>query len=206
MKLKLQMLDRYFSAFVLCTVLVTALAADEPGRSASGRRPNILFVLTDDQAPWAMGKVVKDGLFKDVPAAHTPNMDRLAREGARFNNFFCTTPVCSPARVTLLTGRYASEFGVLDFIPGVDHRLFDPQQQMALEPGEATNFAQLLQSHGYRTGLVGKLHVGDWTLPGHERFHPTRIGFDYFMGLTSGGTSPVDPELPKKSRFTAEAL
>ncbi|MDM4014497.1 sulfatase family protein [Roseiconus lacunae] len=158
-------------------------------------RPNILIVYTDDQAAWAVGNAVKQGQFDDVPAAVTPHMDRLAREGVVFENFFCTTPVCSPARATWMTGRYASEFGIHDFIPMPGHKLFDPQQQVFLDPDQSQTFAELLRQQGYRTGLVGKWHLGDWTLPGHERFHPTNHGFDYFMGLTGGGTSPKDPEL-----------
>jgi uncharacterized sulfatase len=160
-------------------------------------RPNIVFVLTDDQAPWAMGGAVNDGRFTNVPAAHTPNMDRLSRDGALFTNFFCTTPVCSPARASIATGRYASELGIEDFIPSPQHRLFNPQDQIALDPQSTTTFAEVLQTAGYRTGLVGKWHLGDWTLPGHARFHPTNHGFDYFMGLTSGGTSPDNPILEK---------
>lgn len=193
------------SILVLAIGHVSTLAGQEDTLSNAHVRPNILFILTDDQAPWALGNAVKDGLFSDVPVASTPHMDRLAREGARFNNFFCTTPVCSPARVALLTGRYASEFGVTDFIPKVAHKLFDPKHHVALEPDQCTTFVEVLKASGYHTGLIGKLHVGDWTLPGHERFHPTNFGYDYFMGLTSGGTTPDNPELEKDgvvSRFT----
>jgi uncharacterized sulfatase len=147
-----------------------------------------------------MGAAVKDGRFKSVPAAHTPNMDRLGRDGALFTNFFCTTPVCSPARASIATGRYASEFSIQDFIPSPNHRLFNPRQQIALDPQTSVTFPEVLKAAGYQTGLVGKWHLGDWTLAGNETFHPTHHGFDYFMGLTSGGTSPDDPLLEKNGR------
>jgi len=170
----------------------------EPSHAAAPSRPNIVFIVTDDQAPWAMGCAARDRGHGEVPAAVTPNMDRLAREGARLTHCFCATPVCSPARASLATGRYASEFGIQDFIPHPGHKLFDPDHQVALDPDESVTFAEVLQSNGYHTGLVGKWHLGDWTEPGHERFHPTKHGFDYFMGLTSGGTSPADPTLEEE--------
>lgn len=175
--------------FVVASVaaMTTLVSAEEP--------PNIVYVYTDDQAAWAVGTAVQRGWFNDVPSAHTPNMDRLAREGAIFRNFFCTTPVCSPARAAQMTGRYASEFGIDDFIPMPGHKLYDPDHQVALDPSQSVTFAEVLQQNGYRTGLVGKWHLGDWTAVGNERFHPTNHGFDYFMGLTGGGTRTVNPEL-----------
>ncbi|WP_231615630.1 sulfatase-like hydrolase/transferase [Novipirellula artificiosorum] len=114
------------------------------------------------------------------------------------SQFFCTTPVCSPARAAFMTGRYASQFGITDFIPKPGHKLYDPDNQMALDPDKSVTFAEVLQQNGYQTGLVGKWHLGDWTAKGSERFHPTHHGFDYFMGLTGGGTTPSNPELEEK--------
>ena len=74
-------------------------------------RPNIIMILTDDQGAWAMGCAGN----RDVK---TPNLDRLAEEGVRFENFFCASPVCSPARGTIFTGRMPSAHGVLDWIRG----------------------------------------------------------------------------------------
>lgn len=151
------------------------------------RKPNILFVYTDDQAPWGFGAAGN-------PQAHTPNIDRLADQGARFTNAFVTTPVCSPARASLMTSRYASEYGILDFIPHPGHKLFDADKQIGLDPQSVT-FAEVLKEGGYATGLIGKWHLGDWTAAGHRDYHPTQHGFDYFMGLTGGGTTPDDPPL-----------
>jgi arylsulfatase A-like enzyme len=158
-------------------------------------KPNILFIYTDDQAPWALGAAVEMGLFDEVPAAHTPHLDRLASEGAVLANHLCATPVCSPARAAIMTGRYASEFGILDFIPDTDHKLYNPDYRPGLNTDESVTFAEVLQQNGYATGLVGKWHVGDWTGSGDMRHHPNRHGFDYFMGLTSGGTKPSNPDL-----------
>jgi uncharacterized sulfatase len=163
-------------------------------------QPNILMIVTDDQAPWALGNAVNSdrnphGRYHSVPAAATPNMDRLASEGLTFTNFFCTTPVCSPARAALATGRYASQLGIDDFIPKPGHKLFDPNDQVALDPSVTITFAEVLKSEGYFTGLVGKWHLGDWTYSGDMKNHPTNHGYDYFMGLSSGGTTPSDPVL-----------
>ena len=73
------------------------------------KQPNILFFLTDDHGAWALGCAGNDEL-------HTPNLDRIAREGVRFENCFCTSPVCSPARVSLLTGKIPSQHGVHDWL------------------------------------------------------------------------------------------
>lgn len=149
-------------------------------------KPNIVFILTDDQAFWAFGA-------SGDPNALTPNMDRLAREGAYLSSAFTTTPVCSPSRASIMTSRYASEYQIMDFIPQPGHRLYDPSYQPGLDPGSVT-FAEVLKREGYVTGLVGKWHLGDWT-QGEQCYHPTNHGFDFFMGLTGGGTSPEDPEL-----------
>ncbi len=150
-------------------------------------KPNILFILTDDQASWALS-------ISGDPNANTPNMDKLARNGAYFKNAFITTPVCSPSRASIMTSQYASENDILDFIPDPKHRLYDPSYNPGLDP-ETVTFAEVLQTAGYKTGLVGKWHLGDWTVTNNKKYHPTNHGFDYFMGLTGGGTSPDDPEL-----------
>ena len=144
--------------------------------AADGTRPNIVFVYTDDQAPTAIG-------ISGNPDLRTPRMDQLCRDGARLVNAFVTTPVCSPSRATLMTGCYASELGIDDWI--------HPRQEPALglDPRRVT-WPELLLKAGYRTGLVGKWHLGT-----QDRFHPTRNGFEYFMGFRTGGNRPQNPVL-----------
>lgn len=193
-------LHRFLSHCIWLAVIPSGLVVAQSSQDAlrhrnQTKRPNILIVYTDDQAAWALGTAVRRGWFQDVTAASTPNMDRLANEGVIFRNSFCTTPVCSPARAAVMTGRYASELGISDFIPQPGHKLFDANNQIALDPDSTTTFAEVLQKNGYNTGLVGKWHLGDWTGPDRQKYHPTNHGFDYFMGLTGGGTSPRNPEL-----------
>ena len=80
-------------------------APDE--QSPLADRPNIVFILTDDQGAWALGCAGNSEM-------RTPNLDRLAHSGVRFENYFCTCPVCSPARATIMTGGIPSQHGVHD--------------------------------------------------------------------------------------------
>lgn len=170
--------------------LVSLLA---PLFAHAAERPNIVFVLTDDQAPWAVGAAGN-------PQAITPHMDRLFREGAYLKNTFVTTPVCSPSRASLMASRYGSELGITDWI--------NPRKEpeIGLDPAVIT-WPEVLQAAGYRTGLVGKWHLG---VP--DRFHPTECGFDEFMGFREGGARTVDPTLElggEKKKFeglTADIL
>ena len=139
-------------------------------------RPNFLFLYTDDQAAWALSR-------EGESDAHTPNLDRLFAEGARFTNSFTTTPVCSPSRAALMTSRYGSELGITDFLS------HSAEPDLGLDP-ETVTWPEVLQSAGYATGLIGKWHLGE-----KDRYHPTRAGFDYFAGWRTGGNISQDPEV-----------
>ena len=140
-------------------------------------RPNILFIVTDDQAEWTLGAYGNAD-------ARTPHLDRLAREGVRFTNAFTPSPVCSPSRATLLSGRYGTEVGITDWLNPEEN-----EAGMGLPPA-LTTWAEALQQAGYRTGLVGKWHLG--TQPA---FHPTRQGYGHFVGFLGGGSQPMNPRL-----------
>ena len=144
-------------------------------------RPNILFVLTDDQAPWAIGA-------SGNPLAKTPHMDRLASEGVYLPNAYTVTPVCSPSRAALMTSRYGSELGITDWI----HPRNEPN--LGLDP-QLPVWPRLLQQAGYKTGLIGKWHLG---LLNSQ--HPTEFGFDYFMGHRAGGWQTANPVLEKNGK------
>ena len=113
---------------------------------------NVIFILTDDQGIWAAG-------CYGNPEIRTPHIDRLAATGVRFDNFFCTSPVCSPSRATLLTGRIPSRHGVHDWIR--DGNV--PPDGVPYLEGQ-TAYTDVLAQHGYACGLSGK-----WHLPREEK-------------------------------------
>lgn len=148
-----------------------------------GNRPNILFILTDDQGAWAM-RCAGNG---DI---HTPNLDRLAGEGTRFDNFFCASPVCSPARASILTGRIPSQHGVHDWIRRgnldrrdlgeyASHRYFRDENEPVQYLDGMTTYTDLLAEHGYHCALSGKWHLGDSIHPQH--------GFTRWYTIGRGG-------------------
>lgn len=125
---------------------------------AAEERPNFVFILTDDQRYDAMS-------CAGHPFAKTPNIDRIANEGARFANAFVTTSLCSPSRGSFLTGRYAHSHGVLD-----NSTKFND---------EVPTFPLVLQKAGYRTAYIGK-----WHMDGDEGPHP---GFDRWISFKGQG-------------------
>ncbi len=123
-------------------------------------RPDVVFILTDDQRWDAMS-------CAGHPFLRTPNLDRLAAEGVRFANAFCTTSLCSPSRASFLSGLYASSHGVLD--------------NFTEFPEDVPNFPRLLQQAGYETAYIGKWHMG-------EDNDGRRLGFDYWASHKGQGT------------------
>ena len=126
-------------------------------------RPNIVLFLTDDHGAWANACYGNADL-------HTPTLDALAESGCRFTHAWTPTPVCSPARACLLTGKTASQVGIHDWL------------EEALPPvaerdwlGETQTLFQILSAAGYTTGLSGKWHLG--------QSHRKPKGADYYFGL-----------------------
>ena len=162
-----------FSPYAVALLLLTSGAGRAPVWASE--RANLIAVVTDDQGRWAMGAYGNTEI-------HTPNMDRIARQGALFENAFVATPVCSPSRATYLTGRYETECGITDWI--------SPQEAAGGLGLKHPTWVGVLKDHGYRTALIGKWHLGE--LP---QYHPTRFGFDHFFGFLPGGNRPMDPTL-----------
>src|SRR5271166_4481728 len=132
-------------------------------------RPNIVLILADDMGYGDFGCF-------NYGASRTPALDHLVREGVCLTQHYSASPVCAPARASLMTGRYPHRTGVIDTLEtrGLD--------RLALR--EVT-VAELLKRAGYATGLVGKWHNGAYD----SRYHPNRRGFDEFAGF-SGGWQP----------------
>ena len=117
------------------------------------RKPtNVIFILTDDKGVWAAG-------CYGNPEIRTPNIDRLAESGMRFENFFVATPVCSPSRATLFTGRISSQHGVHDLIRGGN---VGPDAIRYME-GE-TAYTDIMAQHGYVCGMSGAVSQNKYCL------------------------------------------
>ena len=148
--------------------------------STDPNAPNILFILSDDQGAWAMGCAGNDEL-------RTPNLDRLADTGIRFENFFCASPVCSPARASILTGQIPSQHGVQDFLrQGNTRRLPQDGREIEYMRGRRSYIHALAES-GYACGLSGKWHLGRSALP--------QMGFGYWNVHASGGGDYYNPPM-----------
>jgi arylsulfatase A-like enzyme len=148
------------------TLGIGHLAAASPH---AGSRPNIIFILTDDQG---YGDLSAHG----HPVLKTPNLDRLHREGVRFTDFH-VSPTCAPTRSALLTGRH-------EFKNGVTHTIYE-RERLTLN---ATTLAEVLQKAGYRTGIFGKWHLGD-----EPKYWPSRRGFDEMFIHGAGGIGQTYP-------------
>ncbi|HPF41430.1 MAG TPA: sulfatase-like hydrolase/transferase [Phycisphaerae bacterium] len=144
---------------------------------AEDRRPNVIVILTDDQGAVDLGAWGATDLV-------TPNMDRLARDGVRFTQFYAAAAICSPSRAALLTGQYPWEVGVPDNAPAppsegvTDINSVDGPNALA---ADALTLAEMLKGAGYATGHIGKWHLG-W---GRES-RPRSQGFDYSFGHLGG--------------------
>src|ERR671933_1015308 len=142
----------------------------------TARRPNVVFILSDDQGPWAAG-------CYGNPEIRTPNIDRLAAEGVRLANYFVATPVCSPSRATLLTGLIPSQHGIHDWLYSgpsqPERRNFNtgPDARQLLAGQVAST--DVLAAHGYHCGISGKWHLGDSLRPQHS--------FDFWFVHQWGG-------------------
>lgn len=151
----------------LLAVLLPPLSGGDRLMADAMKRPNIVFILVDDLRWDALG-------CAGHPFVKTPNIDRLAREGALFKNYFVSIPLCSPSRASYLTGQYPHKHGVIDNKnhSELSHKL--------------VTFPRLLHDAGYETGYVGKWHMGMDDTP--------RPGFDRWVSFRAQGTYP-DPAL-----------
>lgn len=154
-------------AFIVAVFLLLSDSCRLVAGAEGQDRPNILVVLVDDLR-W-------DELScAGHPFARTPHIDRIAYEGVRFRNAFCTTPLCSPVRACLLTGLHTHHHGILD------------NTNRSAKSHQLKTFPQTLQKNGYHTGYVGKWHMGN--------DDTARPGFDYWVSMKGQGTS-FDPTL-----------
>lgn len=191
------------------------------GKGFSGKKPNVIIILTDDQG-------YGDLSCYGSRAIQTPNIDRLSREGMRFTDFYSSNALCSPSRAGLLTGRYAHRVGPsypievtkggiiykmmrklglwISFFGGLDLQ-GDAPLANGLPLSEIT-IAEALKIAGYTTACIGKWHLGDFTK--QPKYLPRKHGFDYYTGFQGANdTWPVaywrnETEIEKDVGFDQE--
>jgi arylsulfatase A-like enzyme len=163
--------------------------------SRNPERPNIVFILTDDQGAWALG-CAGNGEIR------TPRLDRLAAEGARFTDFFCASPVCSPARASILTGRIPSSHGVHDWIRRGN---LAAGEDCAIEYLSGLRaYTDILAERGYACGISGKWHLGDSARP-QKGFSFWRV-FPWGGGNYHGADILRDGRLERDPRYLTDAI
>lgn len=158
-------LKNYRQIFLAVLAVFTLCAFANPVTALE--RPNILLILADDLGYGDLG-------FQGSTDIQSPHIDQLAENGIRFTDAYTTASVCSPSRAGLMTGRYQQRFG---------HEANSPSFPNGMDVAETT-MAQRLKSLGYRTGVIGKWHLG-----ATEKHYPTQRGFETFYGLREGSRS-----------------
>lgn len=193
-----------------------------PAQAATPNHPNIVVILADD-----LGH--NDVSVNGSLLVNTPNIDSIAHDGARFENGYSGDAVCSTSRAALLTGRFPSRFG-FEYLPGMPgfkdavvangdyakpkHAAMDiPNNDSAKVPANLRGLpnseitlADMLKAQGYHTGIIGKWHEGS-----APNFHPTKRGFDEFIGFLGGAAlygAVDDPNVVtfRQTWFSADAF
>ncbi len=152
---------------------------------AAAAQPNVVVILADDLGYGDLG-------CYGHPTIRTPNLDRMAAEGARFTQFYVAAEVCTPSRASILTGRYPIRSGMA-------HNQFRVLRSISTGglPASEITIAQALKTQGYTTGMIGKWHLGVWTNnPAH---HPLKHGFDFHFGLPHSNDMNPSPGNPAKA-------
>jgi arylsulfatase A-like enzyme len=148
------------------------------GPLGAAEKPNVVLIVIDD-----LGQ--RDLACYGSTFYKTPNIDKMAKDGLRFTDYYAACPVCSPTRASILTGRYPQRMNITDWIPGrkdmPEQRLNRPAIRNELPLDEVT-IAAVLQKAGYATGHIGKWHLGG------KGFEPTKHGFDLNIAGDETGT------------------
>ena len=156
----------FFTATIFLILFISFCTSDKKGKvnqdRSEDKRPNIVFIYCDDLG---YGDI---GCF-GATDIKTPNIDRMAAEGIKFTDFYSASPVCSPSRAALLTGRIPQRMGI--------NGVFFPESYTGM-PLEEITIAEVLKKEGYATGIIGKWHLGHM-----EKYLPLQRGFDEYFGI-----------------------
>jgi arylsulfatase A len=162
-------MNKIASFILVVLIIVSACPRYGYAQTKAGqakKKPNVIVIYSDDQGTLDLNIYGS----KDL---ETPNLDRLARNGTRFSQFYSASPVCSPSRASLLTGRYPQRAGLVDNASGT--------YGGGGMPGSQYTMAELFKDNGYKTGHIGKWHVGY-----SPETMPNQQGFDYSFGFMGG--------------------
>lgn len=169
-------LRRHLVLLGYISVLMLSVSCNPPAETHQAAKPNFLFILVDDLGQRDIGAF--GSTFYE-----TPNVDKLAADGAMFTDAYAACPVCSPTRASIMTGKYPATLNITDWIPGRQSYTNTDYDQMLSKPFtlalplEETTIAEALKENGYQTFFTGKWHIGET-----EEFWPQHQGFDINKG------------------------
>jgi arylsulfatase A-like enzyme len=165
--------------------LVTSAQAQQPGAThSSGKHPNILVIMADDVGIWNIS-----AYHRGMMGGRTPNIDRIAKEGALFTDYYAQQS-CTAGRAAFILGQTPFRTGLL--------KVGLPAAKQGLQDSDPT-LAQFLKPLGYATAQIGKNHLGD-----RNEYLPTVHGFDEFYGILyhlNAMEEPYEPDYPKSPQF-----
>ena len=182
----------WIGSLLFFSVCLTGAAPVQSAREIPGGRPNIIVILADDLG-WM------DARFQGNPLLDTPNLDRLASQGMRFTDGYAASPVCSPTRAAMMTGKSPARLTITNHAPGHKPGFVPKGRDMAEAenltylPLSEVTIAERLKDAGYATGFIGKWHLserkgGDEKGPFELQLRPEHQGFDLNIGgCTLGG-------------------
>jgi arylsulfatase A len=148
--------------FLYLLLFLFSFSEETPANTTNSSLPNIVFIFADDLGYGDLGCFGATDIT-------TPNIDRIAAEGIKFTSFLSASPVCSPSRAGLLTGRMPQRMGI--------NAVFFPESFTGMDQDEIT-FAEIVKENGYQTAIVGKWHLGHL-----EKYLPLNQGFDSYYGI-----------------------
>lgn len=173
----------------LCLIVALMWAGAACG-AEKATRPNIVIIYADDLGYGDLG-------CYGHPSIRTPNLDRMAREGMRFTDFYSAAEVCTPSRTALLTGRYPIRSGMAH-----DRFRVLRRESMGHLPDSEVTLAELLKERGYATACIGKWHLGNWM--NNPAGHPAKHGFDEVFGLPHSNDMNQMPGTPREQHNSSD--